>query len=241
MKTVPKFVAWMDRTLYPNYENSWDDRLFRKFILEQLTPESVVLDLGAGAGIVGEMDFRGKAVRICGADLDPRVVDNPFLDEGKIANANEIPYPDNSFDVVFANNVMEHIEEPSKAFSEIHRVLKPGGIFLFKTPNRTHYVLLIARFTPHWFHQFFNKLRGRDEEDIFPTLYRSNSFAQVRELAVTAGFNITSLERIEGRPEYLRFNFLTYLIGAGYERIVNSSDRLAVFRVLLIAQLRKAE
>ena len=62
---------------------------------------------------------------------------------------------------------MEHLEDPETVFGEINRVLKPGGIFLFKTPNRRHYMPLIAQLTPYRFHQFINKLRGRDSEDTF--------------------------------------------------------------------------
>lgn len=235
------FVKRLDKTIYPNHEDRWDDKLFREHILAHLSPVKTVLDIGAGAGIVTEMDFRGCAARICGADLDPRVVQNPLLDEGKVADANEVPYADESFDVVFANNVMEHIVEPDNVFQEIYRVLKPGGVFLFKTPNKTHYMPMIARLTPHGFHQFFNKLRGRDQADTFPTLYRVNSAYQVRKLASRTGFEVGRLERIEGRPEYLRFNLLTYLIGAGYERFVNATDLLSRFRVLLVAELRKPE
>ncbi|MDS4020239.1 MAG: class I SAM-dependent methyltransferase [Candidatus Competibacter sp.] len=101
-------VEKLDRALYPTYARNWDDQLFRERILQRLTPASIILDLGAGAGIVQQMDFRGHAARICGVDLDPRVIDNPMLDEGKIADAGGIPYPDATFDVVFADNVLEH-------------------------------------------------------------------------------------------------------------------------------------
>ena len=40
-------------------------------------------------------------------------------------------------------------------------------------------------------------------------------------------------------PEYLRVTWPTYLLGAAYERVVNTFDFLAIFRILLIAQLRK--
>ncbi len=98
---------------------------------------------------------------------------------------------------------------------------------------------LIARMTPHRFHRFVNRLRGRAEEDTFPTLYRANTAADVRKLAASAGLTVERLERIEGRPEYLRITWPTYLLGAAYERVVNTFDFLAIFRILLIAQLRK--
>ena len=46
-----RMTRWMDERLYRDYRDNWDDWLFRDRILAELTPESVVLDLGAGAGI----------------------------------------------------------------------------------------------------------------------------------------------------------------------------------------------
>jgi hypothetical protein len=134
------------------------------------------------------MDFRGHAARIRGVDLDPRVVDNPMLDEGPVADAGGIPDPDATFDLVFADNVLEHRPDPLTVFREIARVLKPGGVFPFKTPNKTHYMPTIARLTPHRFHQFVNRIRGRAEADTFPTRYRANTYSAVQRLAAASGF-----------------------------------------------------
>lgn len=141
--------------------------------------------------------------------------------------------------MVFADNVIEHLDEPSLVFAEVARVLKPGGTFLFKTPNKWHYMPLIARCTPHRFHQFVNRKRGRAEADTFPTRYRANSRGVVMKLARNAGYDEANIERIEGRPEYLRMSWPPYLCGLLYERVVNSTSALSAFRVLLIAQLRK--
>jgi ubiquinone/menaquinone biosynthesis C-methylase UbiE len=232
-------VDYLDRTLYPDFQRNWDDTLFRERIAAALFPEAIVLDVGAGAGIVSQMNFRGSVARMCGIDLDPRVLENPMLDEGHIADAAKIPYSDDTFDVVFADNVMEHIADPHAMYREVHRVLKPEGVLLFKTPNKTHYMPAIARMTPHWFHQFINRIRGRDAADTFPTLYRSNTVPTVRALAARAGFEVVDIDRVEGRPEYLRMNPITYVAGAAYERFVNAAEILAPFRILLIAQLRK--
>lgn len=45
-----------------------------------------------------------------------------------------LTFPDQSFDLVISQDVMEHILEPAKAFSEIARVLKPGGAHIFSVP-----------------------------------------------------------------------------------------------------------
>ena len=231
----------LDQFFYPHQGENWDDSLFRERILRFLSPHFVILDIGAGAGIVRQMDFKGAAAKVCGIDLDPRVRDNPMLDEGRVADICQIPYDDQQFDLVYADNVLEHLADPLAVLREVRRVLKPGGRFLFKTPNTTHYMPTIARLTPHRFHQFVNRLRGRAEEDTFPTLYRANSRAQIARLADDAGLLIETLERVEGRPEYLRMTWVTYVIGIAYERIVSANDLLSVFRILLIGVLRKPQ
>jgi SAM-dependent methyltransferase len=135
---------WLDRGRYRNFENRWDDRLLREAVLREIDPTKELLDLGAGAGIVPEMAFKGLARRVCGVDPDPRVVENPHLDEGREGFGESIPYPDASFDVVVSDNVLEHLDNPVEVFSEVRRVLKPGGVFLAKTPNRWHYVAIGA-------------------------------------------------------------------------------------------------
>ena len=236
---MTSLVAWIDQTCYPRFQRNWDDQLFRERILAYLRPDVAVLDLGAGAGIVEQMNFRGLAKSVCGVDLDPRVVSNPMLDEGRVAGADGIPYEDDRFDVVFSDNVLEHLDEPLAVFREVARVLKPGGVFLFKTPNKWHYMPTIARLTPHGFHQYVNRLRGRAEIDTFPTRYRANCLGDLVRLAADAGLVIEQVDRIEGRPEYLRMTWLTYVVGLVYERLVNSAALFAPLRILLVGTLRK--
>ena len=120
-------------------------------------------------------------------------------------------------------------------------MLKPGGQFLLKTPNRFHYVPLIASVTPHWFHRAFNRLRGRAAADTFPTLYRANTPRAVARIALQTGLRVNWVKLHEGRPEYLRFHVLPYIAGLVYERLVNRLPFLAAFRVLMIASLSRPE
>jgi SAM-dependent methyltransferase len=233
-------VKSLDLRLYSGYSDNWDDELFRRRVAKYLAGgDAVILDLGAGAGIVKHMNFRGLARRVCGIDPDPRVAQNPHLDEGVRGIGESIPFPDNSFDVVFADNVLEHLAQPEIVLQEVFRVLKPGGHFLAKTPNRFHYMPLIATFTPHRFHQWYNRKRGRASLDTFPTKYLINSRRAVRRLSGITGFTVASVELIEGRPEYMRINGMTYLLGSLYERIVNCSSLFENFRILLVIDLHK--
>jgi len=131
------------------------------------------------------------------------------------------------------------LADPESVFAEVARVLKPGGKFLFKTPNAFHSMPLIARFTPHRFHAFINKVRGREHVDTFPTLYRANSSRRISALAFQAGMNVESIQHVESRPEYMRILAPLYLFGIMYERTVNVSQIFSQLRILLIGVVCK--
>lgn len=232
-------IERLDRSLYPHLQAGWDHELLRREILSVIRPGDRVLDLGAGRGLVEHMDFRGIAGRVHGVDVDPVVHSNPLLDESRVIQNGAIPYPDATFDVVYANCVWEHLEHPVAVFREVARVLKPGGVYVGKTPNRWHYVALIAALTPHWFHEWINQRRGLQADDVFPTFYRVNTPRALRRVAADAGFRVRRLSLVEGRPEYLRFFSWTYRLGWLYERIVNSTRALSGLRVVMIAVLEK--
>jgi len=231
-------VDWIDRTFYLDYEDKWDEHLFRREILSHLDGSQMVLDLGAGSGNP-LMNSQGKAAKVCGVDPDPRVMKNPFLDESRIGTGEAIPYPDSVFDVVISNNVLEHLINPLQAFLEVNRVLNSGGFFLAKTPNKRHYVALMGRMTPHRFHCLYNSWRGIDRDDVFPTYYRANSVSDLRVLAKRSKSRVDSLALVEGRPEYLRLFWPAYLIGLIYERVVNAFKVLSTFRIVILVQMQK--
>lgn len=56
----------------------------------------------------------------------------------KIVDAQNIPFENNSFDSIIANNMLYHVSNIDNAFSEIHRVLKPGGILYASTVGKNH-------------------------------------------------------------------------------------------------------
>ena len=239
MFRMSKAISRLDSCLYPTFSDQWDTTLFRQEILEHLNSSTVLLDLGAGAGILPQMDFREHVALACGMDIEPCVLDNPFLHEARVENVARLSWVDNTFDVVVSNNVLEHLLQPATVFSEVYRVLKPGGIFLIKTPNCLHYVALLARCTPHRFHEWFNQKRGRASKDTFPTFYRANRSGRIRACCLSAGLVVENIRRIEGRPEYLRFSVPSYLAGALYERLVNRVRILSPFRGVIIAAMRK--
>ncbi len=61
-------------------------------------------------------------------------LDSPIADVK--ADIQDLPFEDNSFDVIFCNHVLEHVEDDQKALSELYRVMKPGGWGIFQVPIR---------------------------------------------------------------------------------------------------------
>lgn len=70
--------------------------------------------------------------------------DNQLQIRYQKAMGEALPFRDNSFDVVFCCDVLEHVRDLPKVISEIARVLKPGGVFLYNTFNRTYISKLAA-------------------------------------------------------------------------------------------------
>lgn len=224
----------------------WKDgtRRFAELIRERLSANMTILDLGCGRGKPGPVNFKGLVRDVVGVEpLKAELESNTRIDRGLIGTAEEIPCADGSFDLIFSDWVLEHIDRPAKMALEVRRVLKPGGWFLFRTGNRRHYVCLTASLTPHWFHrQVANRVRGlpAGSSDPFPTRYRMNTRSRVRKIMHAAGLVEESLLMVEAEPSYLMFAQLPFLLGVAYERVVNSTELLAGFRSSILGCYRKA-
>jgi len=112
-------------------------------------------------------------------------------------NLEHLPFPPASFDVATANMVVEHLADPDVVLREVQRVLQPGGMFIFHTPNVRSVMMRIASITPQsWKTWLACILEGRKEEDVFPTLYKMNTPAAVQEAAARTGFRVEELRLV---------------------------------------------
>jgi SAM-dependent methyltransferase len=233
---------WKER-LY-NRQAGWVDGTtqFAAFISKHLHPDMRLLDLGAGPGKPGPVNFCGSVATVVGVDPDWAIKDNDRVDYRVLSVAESLPFRAESFDLVFADWVMEHLANPTAVASEILRVLKPGGFFLFRTGNRRHYSYAVAAHTPHWFHQLVaNPVRGlvRNGGDPYPTYYRMNTCSTVRRVLSQSGFLEEELLTVEAEPSYLMFSVPSFLLGVAYERLVNRVPFLSGLRACLFGCFRK--
>lgn len=93
-------------------------------------PGMRVLDVGAGSGFVTEELLR-RGAEVVAVDASRAMVDEltrrfPRA-SSRVADAEALPFADASFDAVFANMCLHHVERPAVALSEMARVLRPGG------------------------------------------------------------------------------------------------------------------
>jgi len=110
--------------------------LLMKIITRTVPPDKTirVLDLGAGEGALSQkLVEAGYHVSAC--DLFPEEFCFPEVECLKADLHEPLPYDDNSFDLVLAIEVVEHLESHLSLFQDISRILKSEGVFLFSTPN----------------------------------------------------------------------------------------------------------
>lgn len=112
--------------------------ILRDALLRNLdkTQNNKILDVGCGTG--GDMLLLHEFGEVVGLDFVDeafKFAKNKGFVELVLADVVDLPFSDSSFNIVVALDVMEHIKEDQKAFREVYRVLKPGGVFVCTVPS----------------------------------------------------------------------------------------------------------
>ena len=225
------------RKFYGNSPHPY--RLFEECVGEAIAPDSVLLDAGCGRTVPVLRRFVGRTARLIGVELVD-FTDVPRGIETYRSDLASIPLPDAGVDVVMSRSVFEHLEDPAAVYREFARILRPGGRVIFLTANMWDYATLAARAIPNRFHsRIVNYAEGREEEDVFPTRYRTNTRRAVERLSAQAGLRIERFQYLGQYPNYFMFNAGLFLLGTAYDKLVSRFDALRFLRGWILVTLRR--
>lgn len=180
------------------------------------------LDLGCGHQLVPDW-MRGASERshtlvqssrlAAGIDLsiDPLTEHRHFRNR-IVSDGYRLPFADNSFDVVTANMVVEHVERPAELLKEVRRVLRSNGRFVFHTTNYLNYLMVVASVIPAGLRQKLTSLlEGRAEADIFPTFYRLNTPSAIERAAGLYGYELETMTLLNSSAVTVRLGPLVII------------------------------
>jgi ubiquinone/menaquinone biosynthesis C-methylase UbiE len=200
--TLYKIYGGMRRLIAPSLRYS--QYLYEDALSQYVNPDVTWLDLGCGHQILPawreqqEQRLVANCGMIVGIDYDLfSLKKHQNIQMKARADITQLPFKSNSFDLITANMLVEHLSDPESQFREISRVLRPGGVFIFHTPNAAGYFIAMARRVPESLKgRLIYLLDGRKQEDVFLTHYKANSQEQIRNLAVDCGFEVIKIRMV---------------------------------------------
>ncbi len=230
------------------------DRLLQKYygnsvhpyrVFEQRVDQAVsagarsLLDAGCGRTVPVLRKYLGRTERLIGVELVD-FTDVPAGIETYNADLARLPLEPASVDLIMSRSVFEHLTDPEPVYKEFARVLRPGGRVIVLTANMWDYGTLCARLIPNRFHgRIVKKVEGREEEDTFPTAYKTNTRGAVDRLAAASGLQVQAFEYLSQYPNYLMFNGGLFLLGTAFEKLISRFESLRVLRGWILVTLVK--
>jgi SAM-dependent methyltransferase len=190
--------------LDPDYRFKWDI-YFRR--LEELAKGSkAFLDAGCGDNRTAK-ELEGPRLRV-GIDVHDRAEFGTYV----CGNLENLPFADQTFDLVGCRYVIEHLDEPSAVFVELHRIMPTGGRLLIQTVNRRSFLIRLSRLLGGRIRRVVSRRRyARLGDHVFPARDRFNTPSQFEN--PPQGFRLVSLRMTQDVDTQSRLGFwLSYLL-----------------------------
>lgn len=130
----------------PGASHPKTNELIYSLITEHISNESTVLDFGAGQGYMSQkvgQYFKSQRTapqnHVYACEIAPENFKYNDIECKKISTNSEIPFSDDTFDLIYAIEVLEHTPRPYDFFTQAFGKLKRGGLLIFSTPNILHF------------------------------------------------------------------------------------------------------
>lgn len=194
-----------------------------------VNPDMIILDLGAGRAAWFLDDdcntrrnirlLKGKAKQVIAADVDHAVLENLSSDKQIIIKGDNFEVEPSSVDLIIADYVLEHIDNPIEFYSQVNNCLKSGGWFCARTPHKYSYVALVASLIKNSLHsKFLSYIQpNRKDIDVFPTRYKLNKMNDIRR-TFSDWENFSFIYRAE--PAYFFGNRFIYALQSLLHRLL---------------------
>ena len=155
----------------------------------KMPPDAKILDVGSGVGgfVVAcrqrglrafgiEPDRIGQGSQLTSVQIARRRLDDAAF---VVGIGEQLPFPDDAFDLVVLDQVIEHVMDQAAVLREALRVIKAGGLVYIACPNylrfyEPHYKILWFPLMPKWLGRFYLRLRGRNPAMLGQLNYTTN-------------------------------------------------------------------
>ncbi len=215
--------------MYPKYQHRWE--VYDNLLNRTITNKTVWLDVGCGKNeLVAK--YGPKAKEAIGIDLldEKDRTSAPFLQ----SDLRHIPLESGYANLVTLRMVVEHLEKIPEDFSEVERLLVPGGKLIILTTNALSPIIFIPRLLPYQLKSWIiQKMFQVDSHEIFPTHHRFNT-KKIMTKGIK-GLELIELEFLEQVPFHRPF--LTLVFGLWYALV--DINELKYFRSNLLAVFQK--
>ena len=187
------------------------------------TPQHV-LDVGCGQAThyAGMLPYSPQLLIGVDVSID-EIAHNRDLTHRVVSDAaRTLPFADESIDLVSSRSVVEHLRDTDQFFSEVHRVLRPGGHTLHILPGRNAPFSLLNRLLPNSVTQrllkfFYPEISGGWG---FPAFYHNCSYPLLQKALKRSGFEVVELHCRYYQATYYRAFFPAYVLFVMYDLLV---------------------
>jgi ubiquinone/menaquinone biosynthesis C-methylase UbiE len=198
---LSRIYWWLERRIDARTKSS--QYLYAETLRSYLRVGGSWLDMGCGRQVLpdwipGQTSLLATAKLTVGMDYTKESFKgNQQLSNFVVGDIEHVPFAAETFNMVSANMVVEHLEKPAAALREVHRILRPCGYFVYHTPNSKFYITFLASLLPQSVKtRVIGLAEGRSEEDVFPTRYRMNSLKAIYEIAEALGFRVAECHAV---------------------------------------------